>query len=113
MRSLGSRGHHGGRLAIAAIALLVLLALGPGEARSAKRGQVTLTALAYVTNQPSFSAMIQNFERRNPSITIDVTYAPTVATLYQLETTELAAGNAPDILQTYPGCGTPISMCKL
>jgi raffinose/stachyose/melibiose transport system substrate-binding protein len=36
-----------------------------------------------------------------------------VATLYQLESTELAAGNAPDLLQTYPGCGTPISICRL
>jgi raffinose/stachyose/melibiose transport system substrate-binding protein len=33
--------------------------------------------------------------------------------LFQLETTELAAGNAPDLIVTFPGCGTPISMCAL
>src|SRR5262249_52334285 len=35
------------------------------------------------------------------------------AQLYQLETTELAAGNAPDVLGTAPGCGQPNSICTL
>jgi raffinose/stachyose/melibiose transport system substrate-binding protein len=49
----------------------------------------------------------------HPDVAIDVTYTPTIQSLYQLETTELAAGNAPDLLSTYPGCGTPISICRL
>jgi raffinose/stachyose/melibiose transport system substrate-binding protein len=89
------------------------LTLGAGDARPAGRGQITVTALLSTTGQPSWTAVIQNFERAHPEITIDATYAPTAATVYQLETTELAAGNAPDILTTYPGCGTPVSICKL
>jgi len=106
-------GGRGVRLAITAVALLGLLALGAGDARSGNRAQITLTALIYVAGQPSAEAVIENFERANPNIAINVTYTPTVASLYQLETIELAAGNAPDILSTYPGCGTPISICEL
>ena len=57
--------------------------------------------------------LIPNFERADPNIKIDVTYTPTVALMYQLETTELAAGSAPDLLTTEPGCGTPIAVCVL
>src|SRR5262249_24872417 len=35
------------------------------------------------------------------------------AQTYELETTELAAGNAPDLLSTSAGCGTPIAVCTL
>jgi raffinose/stachyose/melibiose transport system substrate-binding protein len=104
---------HRGRLVIAAVAVLALLSLGAGDAQSAEHGQITLTALVTSTGQPSWDAVVENFERANPNITIDATFALTAQTLCQLETTELAAGNAPDILATYPGCGTPISICKL
>jgi raffinose/stachyose/melibiose transport system substrate-binding protein len=100
-------------LAAVAVILAGLLTLGAVAAQSARRDQITLTFLTYVTGQSSYDAIIQNFERTHPNITIDVTYTPTVASLYQLETTELAAGNAPDLLATYPGCGTPVSICKL
>jgi raffinose/stachyose/melibiose transport system substrate-binding protein len=113
MSHSGSWRSLGVRLAVTAVAVLGLLTLGAASARTAPRAQLTITFLSYVTNQPSYSAVIQNFKRAHPNITIDVTWAPTVQTLYQLETTELAAGNAPDLLSTYPGCGTPISICKL
>ena len=113
MSHIGSGRRLGPVLAVFAAACVGLLALGPGDARSAKRGPVTLSLLAPVTSQPAYSLMIQDFERAHPNITIDATFTPTAATLYQLETTELAAGNAPDLLQIYPGCGTPISICKL
>jgi raffinose/stachyose/melibiose transport system substrate-binding protein len=103
----------GPRIAVTAVVFLALLALGAANGRSAKREQIHLTFLAYVTNEPSYRVMIQNFEQTHPNITIDVTYTPTVATLYQLVGTELAAGNAPDLVSTYPGCGTPISICRL
>jgi raffinose/stachyose/melibiose transport system substrate-binding protein len=103
----------GVRLSVAAVALLGVLAVGAGDVQSAKRDQVTLTFLTYVTGEPAYRVMIQNFERAHPNVSIDVQYTPTVASLYQLETTELAAGNAPDLLSTYPGCGTPLSICRL
>jgi raffinose/stachyose/melibiose transport system substrate-binding protein len=106
-------GANGVRFALATVASFGLLALCPAAARTAQRAQVTVTFLSYVTLQPSYSAVIQKFEQAHPNVTIDATYMTTVATLYQLETTEIAAGNAPDLLSTYPGCGTPISMCKL
>ena len=57
--------------------------------------------------------LIANFERAYPNIEVDATFAPNNAALYQLLTTQLAAGNAPDVFVTYPGCGTPISVCML
>jgi raffinose/stachyose/melibiose transport system substrate-binding protein len=101
------------RLAVVALVFLGLLAVGAGDVRTAERDQITLTMLASVTGEPAYRVMIQNFERAHPSITIQPTYAPTVASVYQLVTTELAAGNAPDLLPAYPGCGTPISICRL
>jgi len=100
-------------LAATAVVLLGVLAAGAGDARTAEHDQITLSLLAYVTSESSYQAIIENFERAHPNITIQPTYAPTVASVYQLVTTELAAGNAPDLLSTYPGCGTPISICRL
>jgi raffinose/stachyose/melibiose transport system substrate-binding protein len=100
-------------LAVAAVALVCVLTFGAPPAQPAKRAQITLSLLAYVVYQAPYTAVIQSFERAHPNIAIDVTYTPTIQSLYQLETTELAAGNAPDLLTTYPGCGTPISICRL
>src|SRR5919204_624224 len=63
--------------------------------------------------QPSFQVLIANFERVYPNIKVEATYAPGNAAWYRLETTELAAGNAPDLLGTNPGCGPPVSVCVL
>ncbi len=113
MRQSGSSRGHGVRFAVIAVALFGLLALGAAAAPTAQRAPVTLTFLGALTGQPSYSAVIQNFERVHPNITIETTYAPTAAQLSQLVTTELAAGTAPDLFPTYPGCGTQISICKL
>ena len=59
--------------------------------------------------QPRLDVLIPNFERVYPNITVDVTYAASTTDLYQLETTELAAGNGPDLISTFPGCGLPVS----
>jgi raffinose/stachyose/melibiose transport system substrate-binding protein len=63
--------------------------------------------------QPALNVLIPNFERVYPNIRVEVTYTPTSPVLSQLETTELAAGNAPDLMTTNPGCGTVISICVL
>jgi raffinose/stachyose/melibiose transport system substrate-binding protein len=65
------------------------------------------------TPQPGYQVLIPNFERVYPNIRVEATYTPSLPLLYQLETTELASGNAPDVLGTFPGCGTPISICAL
>ena len=96
---------------LALVALLALLAVGAGSAAQPK---VRVTLLVALTGQPAYSAVIENFERAHPNITIELAPAPaTAATYNQLLITELAAGNAPELFATYPGCGTLISVCRL
>ena len=86
----------------------------PASAAPAKRSDtVTIGMLITVNSKPGWDLVIPNFERAYPNIKVDVTYAPNNAALYQLELTQLAAGNAPELLATSPGCGTPIAICAL
>jgi raffinose/stachyose/melibiose transport system substrate-binding protein len=93
-------------------ALLVLTAAFPGAAGSAQGDQVTITMLANTLDQTAWQVLIANFERAYPNVTVSATYIPG-STLGQLETTELGAGNAPDLLPTNLGCGTTTSICEL
>jgi raffinose/stachyose/melibiose transport system substrate-binding protein len=110
--SPSSRGR-GARVALATVASLGVLMLGAPAAHTAAARSVTVTFLTYVTYQPAYDTVVRNFERAHPNISIDITYVPTIQTLYQLEATQLAAGNGTDLLATYPGCGTPVSICRL
>jgi raffinose/stachyose/melibiose transport system substrate-binding protein len=96
-----------------ALTAVVALALGASDARPARSDQVTITMLVNTPPQPGYQLLIPNFERVYPNITVQATYAANNAAWYQLESTELAAGNAPDLLGTNPGCGTPVSVCVL
>jgi raffinose/stachyose/melibiose transport system substrate-binding protein len=87
--------------------------LGASDARPGRSDTITLNMLAFGNQQPGYGILIPNFERVYPNIRVNVTYAATSAVLYQLETIELAAGNAPDLLTVYPACGTPVSVCVL
>jgi raffinose/stachyose/melibiose transport system substrate-binding protein len=89
-----------------------ILGLGAGDVQATKLDPVSLTLLAYNT-KPAFDVLIPNFERVYPNITIDATYTGTSAANVQLTQTELAAGNGPDLISTFPGCGTPLSICDL
>jgi ABC-type glycerol-3-phosphate transport system substrate-binding protein len=84
----------------------------PGAAGPARADQVTITLAANTQNQVAFQALIANFERANPSITINATFALNTA-LFTLETTELGSGSAPDVLYVAPGCNLPVSICEL
>jgi raffinose/stachyose/melibiose transport system substrate-binding protein len=101
------------RFAGIAVAVAVfVLGVGASEARPARSDQVTISMLS-VGSMPAWQVLVPNFERVYPNITVNVTGAGSTTGLYQLEETELAAGNAPDLLTTYPGRGTPVSVCVL
>ncbi len=101
------------RSAAALLAATALaLAVGAREARPAKSDQVTISMLAVPATEPAYQVLISNFERVYPDVTVQTTYAP-AATIASLEPVELAAGNAPDLLYSAPGCGTTTSVCVL
>jgi raffinose/stachyose/melibiose transport system substrate-binding protein len=102
------------RRALAGLVGMLLIALGFGasEARATGSDQVTITMLNLGSTQPGFQLLIANFERVYPNIKVETTYAPGTV-LSQLMLTELAGGNAPDLLGTFPGCGSPTSVCGL
>ena len=91
-------------LALAVGGGVAVLGLGAGDARPAHGAAVTVSVLAVSSQQPGLDVLIANFERDYPNIEVDVTYAPTTTVRDQLESTELAAGNAPDVLSVSPGC---------
>jgi raffinose/stachyose/melibiose transport system substrate-binding protein len=103
------------RSVVAALASAVfVLGVGASEARPARSDQVTISMVALLNHKTAYDVVISNFERWYPNITVDVTYVAGSIALYQLETTELQAGNAPDVLTTtVGGCGTPIAVCVL
>jgi raffinose/stachyose/melibiose transport system substrate-binding protein len=97
---------------IAVVGAVVALGLGASEARPARSDQVTISMFALSVYEPGWSVLIKNFEHWYPNITVIPTYGTTPVT-NQLETTELAAGTAPDLLKTDPGCGSLVSVCEL
>jgi raffinose/stachyose/melibiose transport system substrate-binding protein len=101
------------RFAVAALAGAVFaLGVGATGARSAGSDQVNIGGFQ-VGYGPAWQVLVPNFERYYPNITVNFTAAGGSAGLFRLEATELAAGNAPALLQTVPGCGSPVSVCVL
>jgi raffinose/stachyose/melibiose transport system substrate-binding protein len=118
MKRTRSRKRFGVARAIATLAVSGLLTSGVGASAGAARTDtrsdtVSISMLTTVNSKPGWDVLIRNFELAYPDLRLDITYVATNTALYQLETTELAAGNAPDILATTPGCGTPIAICAL
>jgi raffinose/stachyose/melibiose transport system substrate-binding protein len=102
------------RLAAIAVATAVFaLGVGASEARPAGRATVTLNLLAYILYKPAFDVLVPNFERVYPNVTVNATYASTATVYEQLVTTELAAGNGPDLIQTSTGSGASSSVTEL
>jgi raffinose/stachyose/melibiose transport system substrate-binding protein len=110
--SLGSGRRHRARVFVAAFAAVGMLAVGVGGsgARPAKSETITISMLTVSTQKPGFDVLNANFERVYPNIKIDATYPP-LAVRDQLELTELAAGNAPDVLSVSPGCFKLVAVC--
>ncbi|WP_299429594.1 ABC transporter substrate-binding protein [uncultured Meiothermus sp.] len=86
--------------------LLVLLIVGTAVAQE----RVTLRLAAIVNDQEPVTAVVAEYMRRNPHITITTTFAP--IDQYQVVLrTQLAAGTAPDILFVWAGAaGNPMSV---
>jgi raffinose/stachyose/melibiose transport system substrate-binding protein len=89
------------------------LATATSAARPEQRSAtVTISVTANSVGLNGYTALINNFERVYPDIDIQPAFPPT-NTLYTLLPIQLSAGNGPDVFATYPGCGTPISVCRL
>jgi len=107
--------YSGGRVTVA-LALIVLLtfAVGSAQARPGEDGAtIKISMYSGTASRPALDILIPSFEKANPGIDVTLTYPPTSEAIIQLETTQLAAGTGPDLLATWPGCGTAISICKL
>jgi raffinose/stachyose/melibiose transport system substrate-binding protein len=96
---------------LAAVCVLFALTLGASQARPAGSGSVTITLLAFTTNEPAFQVLIPNFERVYPNITVNATYIDS-DTAVQLEPTEFATGSAPDLITAFPGSEAPDYACR-
>jgi raffinose/stachyose/melibiose transport system substrate-binding protein len=84
------------------------------SAATAQRNDtLTIGFLITPNNKAGWEAVAANFQRVYPDIRVEITYAANNDSLYQTESTQLAAGNATEVLATTPGCGTPIAICKL
>ena len=114
---IASRSHRPGRLIRCVAAVLAAaaftLAVGASDARPAKSDAVTINLLITTSTQPGWQVLIPNFERVYPNIRVNATYVPPGAAISQLESTELAAGNGPDLVAAAPGCGSLTSICEL
>ncbi|MDX6486141.1 MAG: raffinose/stachyose/melibiose transport system substrate-binding protein [Gaiellaceae bacterium] len=101
-------------MVVAASAVVALSVAVASNARPAARGDtVTISMMALYSAQPGLDVVIANFERVYPQIKVSATYAGSVVDIYQLETTQLRAGSAPDILYLQAGCGSPVAICTL
>ena len=98
-------------MAALVVGAALVLSVGASEARPAvPSAPITIGLLVNGVEQQAYTVLIQNFERVYPHITVEATYAPN-GPLIQLEATELAAGSAPALLDTSPGCGAPNAIC--
>ena len=74
--------------------------------------QRTLSIIASGSQQTALDELIVEFEDAHPDVSINASYAPN----QELQTsvrTQLAGGNAPDIVGVYPGNGSAMSMVQL
>jgi raffinose/stachyose/melibiose transport system substrate-binding protein len=97
------------RLAVSLLCALVMAA----AAQARDTDTVKIDVQAIFTLQSGLDVLVPNFERVYADIEVDPTYIDSSQILYQLETSELGAGDAPALLETSPGCGSPIAICVL
>jgi raffinose/stachyose/melibiose transport system substrate-binding protein len=110
MAGLSAREHRFGFVVAIALALVVLAAALPGAAGSAPSDQISLSMLWPTSDSSTLPVLIANFERAYPNITVNVTYTCLTT---GVELTELGAGNGPDLICDFPGCGMAPALCDL
>ena len=101
------------RLLAGLVGAAAALSLGAAGGAARPASGVTINMIMSVQNKPGYDVLIANFERAYPNIDVNITYAPTASAVSQVESTELAAGNAPELLMSFPACGTQIAICVL
>lgn len=87
-----------------AVVLGVALSVGLSAASAKPKATVTISVLEVTTGQTASELINTNFERVYPNIQLKVTFLPSNQ-VSQLVTTELQAGNAPDVFYVAPGSG--------
>jgi raffinose/stachyose/melibiose transport system substrate-binding protein len=92
------------------VGAVLACAVTAGATTQKKSDQITVTMETLVNQKAIWDVMIPNFERVYPNITINISYNPNNTIQYQNVDTQLAAGNAPDIIPVAPGYGTPIAV---
>jgi raffinose/stachyose/melibiose transport system substrate-binding protein len=92
-----------------ALAFVGLAVAFPGAAGSAQSDEIALTMIWPGSDSTILPVLISNFERLHPNISVNVTYACPSS----VEPTELAAGNGPDLICDFPGCGMTPALCDL
>lgn len=97
----------GAAAAVLALAACTSTPQGPGGGDDGGTG--TLSFLSPWT-QAQTTPMIEAYAEVNPDIEINVTYVAGNENAQQLLTTQLAAGNAPDVFYLNPGAGSPTSV---
>jgi raffinose/stachyose/melibiose transport system substrate-binding protein len=97
------------RMALAAAALAVVAVVSgcSGQGNGASSGDAdsgTLSVFWLESQAPGLEAVIAEFEKENPDVDVEVTYADGDAYLAAIRT-QLQAGTAADVLHVWPGNG--------
>jgi raffinose/stachyose/melibiose transport system substrate-binding protein len=93
-------------------AAVLALGIGASEARPVGSDQVTINMIWPSSDASTLPVLIANFERVYPSISVNVAYV-CLSGGGAFELTELAAGNGPDVICDFPGCGMEPALCDL
>lgn len=96
--------------ALVAVAALSLAGCSAGSAQSDSDGEngKTQVTMSGFTDDPTAAALIEQFEKDNPDVTIKYTGLPWPNILTQINT-ELVSGTASDIVVVFPGNGNPLA----
>jgi raffinose/stachyose/melibiose transport system substrate-binding protein len=102
----------GVRAGWSALLATALIALGASEAHPAGNDNVTINIVWASSDESVLPVLIANFERVYPNITVNASYVCLTGG-GAVELTELAAGNGPDLICDFPGCGMAPALCDL
>jgi len=116
----GARGmRHAARALVVVALAAVVAACGSGTQQNSggggdSSGGKTTLALKHIsgTDQTALAPLISAFEKQNPNIKINASFAPTDDLQTSLRA-QLGGGNAPDIFVVWPGNGSAMAVQQL